>query len=55
MENNVSVQPRGILEWQVVFRVGIQSFDVGPLWDTKEEGCWYARQLIKALLRLSRS
>lgn len=35
--------------YQVILSVGVQSFEVGPRYDTSAEATWYRKMLIKAL------
>jgi len=36
-------------EFQVVFSVGVQSFEVGPRYDDEKEADWYMNQFSRAL------
>ena len=48
----VYVDRRGLVAWQVTLKVQHQQFLIGPLWDSKAEAQWYAKQLRTALKKL---
>ena len=41
-------------DWYVLLTIGVQSFSIGPDWDTHAEALWYKKQFARALKNLKK-